>query len=363
MDHPVFSPKDNALMRESGIRIVDGKIYAPEGINKFLKRGWELLLKTGKPYNSNTPPSTSSDDSDSTPPKRNQRTPTIARKKPASKQPPGNSAKSPNTLALPNRPTLIDPNNPNAVFTGPPPNATEAEINAWVDLWFHHHKFTPGSTTPPQWVQTWIDNAHAYFTCQTAVNASSNNPGTNTQEEDPLAPPAAAAANAAPPPPPGASNADLSEAVSAWISSNITIIDGVFHCLDLDQPVPQCVQDQMDHVRAQIESVKQENQLIAAQIASMKDVDRKAKGIQQQLPAKRKLPTANTEDNHPLSATEPATTNDPPAAEEADANQSTAENATIKIDAQGDTVEDPIIIDKSTSNSNNNSADEADKST
>ena len=51
-------------MQESGIRIVDGIIYAPEGINKFLKRSWELLLKTGKPYNSNTPPSTSSEESE-----------------------------------------------------------------------------------------------------------------------------------------------------------------------------------------------------------------------------------------------------------------------------------------------------------
>jgi len=68
-------------MHESGTRIVNGIIYAPEGINKFLKRGRELLLKTGKPYNSNTPPSKSSDDSDSTPPKRNQKKPAIARKK------------------------------------------------------------------------------------------------------------------------------------------------------------------------------------------------------------------------------------------------------------------------------------------
>jgi len=55
---------------------------------------------------------------------------------------------------------------------------------------------------------------------------------------------------------------------------------------------------------------------------------------------------------------------DPPAAEEMDANPSdTAENATIEIDAQGDTVEDPIIIYKSTSNSDSDSAQEADKST
>jgi len=62
--------------------------------------------------------------------------------------------------------------------------------------------------------------------------------------------------------------------------------------------------------------------------------------------------------------TETATTNDPLAAVEAKTNPSdTAENATIAIDAQGDTVEDPIVIDESTSNSDNDSADEADKST
>ena len=207
---------------------------------------------------------------------------------------------------------MIDPNDPNAVFTGPPPNAAEAEINAWVDLWFCHHKFTPGSTTPPQWVQTWIDNAHAHFMRQTAVNASSNHSDTTIPEENQLAAPAAAAAHAEPPP---------------------------------------------DVVRAQIENMKQENQLLAAQIASMKDTDRDVKGIQQQLPAKRKAPTANTEDNHPSSVTETATT-------VADANPSvTAENTTIAIDAQGDTVEDPIVINESTSNSDNDSADEADKST
>jgi len=86
VDHPVFFPHTNALMREGGIRIVNGTIYAPEGINKFLKCDWESLLKKGKPYNSNVPPSTSSDDSDSTPPKRKQRKPAIAQKNSASKQ-------------------------------------------------------------------------------------------------------------------------------------------------------------------------------------------------------------------------------------------------------------------------------------
>jgi len=221
------------MMRERGIRIVDGIIYAPEGIHKYLKCAWELMLKNGKPYNSNAPRSTSSDDSDSTPPKRNQKKPTVARKKPAIKKPTGNSAKSPNTLSLENRPNSIDPN---VVFTGPPPNATEAEINTWADLWFCHNKFTPGHTTP-QWVQIWIDNAHAHFTRPTTVNASSNNPGTNIPEENRLAPLAAAAAHAAPTS--DALDGEISKAASAWISSRIIIIDGVFHCLDLDQTVPQ----------------------------------------------------------------------------------------------------------------------------
>jgi len=346
---------------------------------------------------------------------------------------------------------LINPNNPDAVFTGPPPNATEAEINAWVNLWFCHHKFGPrSSTTPPPWVQNWLDNAHAYFTRQTAANASSNNPGTTIPEENQPAPSAATAAQAAPTP-----DADEAEhETSAWMSSNITIIDGVFHCRDPDEPVPQCVQDRVDIAQAQIENIKQENQLLAAQIASMKDADRKAKRsnnpgtmtkedqpappsvaasnaapppdatddkiadavhewisshrtivtngvircldpdqtvpkhvqdrveynlaqiaslkddarkakrIRKQLPAKRKLPTANAEDTHPSSTTETVNTNDPPAAEAADPNPSdTEENATITIDAQGDTVGDPIVIDESTSNSDNGSADEADKST
>jgi len=340
VDHPVFSPEINALMRESGIRIVDGIIYAPEGINKFLKRSWELMLKTRKPYNSKTPPSTSSDDSDSTPPKRNQKKPAIARKKPESKQPTGNRTKSPSlALALQNRLTLIDPNDPNTVFTGPPPNATEAEINAWADLWFRHHKFAPrSSATPPPWVQNWIDNAEAYFTHQMAANTYSNNPGTTV-----------ATSNAAPPP--DTTDEEIAGAVHEWIRSHRIIVqNSVIRCMDPDQSVPQYVQDRVAYDLAQIESLK--------------DDTRKANRIRQQLPAKRKPPTANTEDNHPSNNSETATTNDPPAAAEAETNTSnTAENATIVIDDQGNTAEDPIVIAESTSNSDNNSADEAAKST
>jgi len=122
------------------------------------------------------------------------------------------------------------------------------------------------------------------------------------------------------------------------------------HCLDPAQSVPKYVQDRVAHNLAQIESLK--------------DDARTANRIRQQLPAKRKSPTANAEDNHPSSATETATTNNPRAAVESETNPSdTAENATIEIDAQGDTVEDLIVIDESTSNSDNDSADEADKST
>jgi len=93
-----------------------------------------------------------------------------------------------------------------------------------------------------------------------------------------------------------------------------------------------------------------------------------AKKKHQQLPAKRKSPTADTEakTDHPSGPTENAPTtivteNTPPAAEEMDANPSPmAENATIEIDAQGDTVEDPIIIDESTSNADSDSAQDAD---
>ena len=37
--------------------------------------------------------------------------------------------------------------------------------------------------------------------------------------------------------------------------------------------------------------------------------------------------------------------------------------ATIKVDAQGDTVEDPIVIDEATSNSDNDSTEGTDKTT
>ena len=94
----------------------------------------------------------------------------------------------------------------------------------------------------------------------------------------------------------------------------------------------------MDYNLAQIESLKQEG-------------SHHAKRIHQQLPAKRKSSTVNTEGKHPSGATGTAPTNDPAAAEEMDANPSdTAENATIEIDGQGDTVEDPIIIMPTTAN-------------
>jgi len=87
---------------------------------------------------------------------------------------------------------------------------------------------------------------------------------------------------------------------------------------------------------------------------------RNAESTQQRLPRKRKSPTAGTEveNEHPSGSTE----NAPTAPEAMDGNPSTtAENAPIEINAQGDTVEDPIIIDESTNNSDSNSANEADK--
>jgi len=116
------------------------------------------------------------------------------------------------------------------------------------------------------------------------------------------------------------------------------------------------VQDRLDHN--------------LAQIASLKAATLKVKQIQQQLPAKRKLPAANTQEHH-TGATETSTTNSTPTAGGTETNQleteatssATAVNATIEIDAQGDTVEDPIIIDEATSNSDHDSEEEADNST
>jgi len=173
----------------------------------------------------------------------------------------------------------------------------------------------------------------------------SNNPGTMTEEDQP-APPSAAAADAAPPP--DATDDEIVDAVYEWISSHrIIVTNGVICCSDPDQTVPKCAQDRVE--------------CDLAQIVSLKDDARKAKRIRQQPPAKTKASTANAEDTHPSSTTETVNTNDPPAAEAADPNPSdAAENATIKIDAQGDTSEDPIIIDESASN---DSAEDADKST
>jgi len=129
------------------------------------------------------------------------------------------------------------------IFTGPPPNATEAERDQWLALWYRRHStkmtqegivqcLTPHRTTP-QWVQTWADNAHAHFARLASANASSNNPGTNTLEENQLVPPDAAAAHAAPPP--NATEAEITEAASAWISSHrVNVTDGV------SGPGPKC---------------------------------------------------------------------------------------------------------------------------
>jgi len=191
VDHPIFSPSENKMMREYKIRIFQGKIYAPEGIKMYLKRFWEKKLADGKPCQPPTPPATYGDDSDSTPPKHNQEKPAVAQKKPAIQKPTGNGAKpSAKHISLKNWPKWIAA----VVFTSSPPNATEAERDQWLLLWHCHHstrmtqegivqRLTPHRATP-QWVQTWADNAHAHFARQAATNASSNNPGTTTPEDN-----------------------------------------------------------------------------------------------------------------------------------------------------------------------------------
>jgi len=96
------------------------------------------------------------------------------------------------------------------------------------------------------------------------VVAANNNPSINTGEDQPV-PPAAAAAHAAPPP--DKIDDDIQAAAPAWLSSNVIHIDREFHCVDPDQVVPQCVHDWMDHIRAQIGKMRQENQL-ASQAAT-----------------------------------------------------------------------------------------------
>jgi len=156
-------------------------------------------------------------------------------------------------------------------------------------------------------------------------------------------------------PPPDATEAEISNTVAAWFRYHPTrVIDGVVQCLDPDQTVPQYAQDWTDYARAFKSWTP--------------DDSRKAKKKHEQLPAKNKSPTANTETKTDYSSgptenapTTVVTENTPPAAEEMDANPlPPAENATIKIDTQGDTVEDPIVIDESTSNSDSDSAQDAD---
>jgi len=173
-DHPIFSPQENVIMRREGMCIFGKQVYAPEGINKYLKRFWDKRLADGKLYKTPSPPSTSMEDSDSTPPKRNQKKTT----KRASKLTVNNSESQPKQIiSLKNRPELVAA----VVFTGPPPNATEAEVRQWVLLWFQHHahKITPEGIaqclnphqTTPQWIQTWVNNAHAHFAQSLATNA------------------------------------------------------------------------------------------------------------------------------------------------------------------------------------------------
>ena len=248
VDHPAFSPRKNEVMREEGLQIVGNRIYAPQGFNKYLLKFWEKKLATGELYREPTPPPTSSDDSDSTPPKRNQKKQVLARKKTPNKRP--------KTTSEP--PVAIRTLSASTEFTGPPPHATPAEVDQWVALWFRYHPtrttpegivqcLAPGHTTPP-WVQTWVNNARQV--------AEANTPDINTGEDQP-APPAAAAAHTAPPQ--DEIDDAIEAAASAWLSSNVIHINGKFHCVDPDQVVPQYVHDWMDHIRAQIGTMKQEN--------------------------------------------------------------------------------------------------------
>jgi len=248
VDHPAFSPRENKVMQEEGLQTVGEHIYAPQGVNAYLKKFWEKKLAKGELYREPTPPPTSSDDSDSTPPKRSQKKPALARKKTPIQRTPTNCEPTPSIRTL----------SASAEFTGPPPNTTPAEINQWVALWFRYHPtrttpegivqcLAPGHTTPP-WVQTWVNNARQV--------AEANTPDINTGEDQP-APPAAAAAHTAPPQ--DEIDDAIEAAASAWLSSNVIHINGKFHCVDPDQVVPQYVHDWMDHIRAQIGTMKQEN--------------------------------------------------------------------------------------------------------
>jgi len=438
VDHPVHSPSTNQHMQDTGARMFEGTICAPQGINMHLKRFWEKQLAEGAHCHSPTPPSASSDDSDSTPPKRNQKRPAVAGTKPPTKKPPAKSKKTPQTCTP----------SASVIFTGPPPNATEAELLQWVAFWLH---CCPTGTTPegtiqslapgfptPQWVQTWADNAR-----RGAANASSNNPGAAMLEANPPAPPAAATTHAEPPSANDTPDADLSDAAATctaatcnvspstedltkeeaelisnhiipWLSHNdislnnngtfhsestipslvqqwllrrgavpaaaapstaasdaappldttddaiadavhewirshrITVTNGVIRCFDPDHTVPKHAQDRVA--------------CNLAQIASLNDA-RKANKSNNSYQQKEKHPQPMLKTLIQRETTETVNTNDPPAAEAADPDPSdAAENTTMEIKAQGDTAEDPIIINESTSNYDNDSAHEAKKS-
>ena len=323
-DHPLLPPPMNDFIRKEGIQIFGKNIYAPHGVHKVIKRGLEHTRAKGKLYQA-SPLSTSSDDSDSTPPKRARKT--IARKKPPPKQPTSDPKETQETRLL----RILTPSDAaTVVFTGPPPNATAAEITHWVALWFRYHptrtteegrvySLIPLHPTPP-WVQTWVNNARSAI-----ANTSSNNPRTNALEAPhPALPVAASNGNDAPPQ--GASEEDIAEAVHVWLSTHIIAVNnGVIRCLNPNQTVPQYVQDRMAYNMAQIAS------MAANTNNPITGIDRTA-------------PEENEEN-----------------ATVANNSTETEENAAIEIDAQGDTAEDPIILNESTSHSDNDSTEAEDK--
>lgn len=149
--------------------------------------------------------------------------------------------------------------------------------------------------------------------------------------------------------PPDATDREIEIAMSAWFRKNHATVtsEGVVQSVNPDHTVPQFVQRWMDNIRPQIERM------------GTPTAARTTQSTQQLLRAKRKSPPAETEtENENTSGT---TESAPTEAEEMDANTSgTAENAPIEINGCGNTVEDPIIIDDSDSNSDSNSEKEAD---
>jgi len=111
-------------------------------------------------------------------------------------------------------------------------------------------------------------------------------------------------------PPPDAAEAEIRRTVERWLEHNpARVINGRLQSLYPHTEVPQCMQSWME--RTQVAALESE--------------------------AETATNSANVAANPPL--------------------------ATTEIDAQGDTVEDPIVIDEATSNSDNDSTEGTDETT